>query len=138
MDRQRDSDSFGKTQMKSSTLLFRQVHPSFIQNGEITSQVFRPTPGHHGCLSAYDGNLITAERSWEHYTNRLDRQSVGVVAVTVQECKEKELSVTPDPSDFPEHVLIDFSGKSRNQIDRIAKHLKEVSIQRGWQYRQDF
>ena len=58
--------------------VFRQAHPTLILIAEITSHVFRPTPEAHGCPSAYDGNLITTERSWEHYARRLKRQSVGV------------------------------------------------------------
>lgn len=66
--------------MKSSTLLFRSSgRPSDLHiDCEITSHVFRPTPEPHGRLSAYEGNLITTEQSWEHYTIHLKRRSVGV------------------------------------------------------------
>ena len=121
--------------MTPATLLFRQVNPSWIKNGRITSQVFKPTPKDEGCLSVYDGDQITAEASWRHYT--IKYQSVGVVAVTVCECKEHDLCVKHDPEPFPEHVVIKFIGYSKSQIERKAKRLKEAAERRGWQYKAD-
>ena len=37
-------------------LLHRQVHPSWIQEGRITSQAFSPTPKDLGLLSVYLGS----------------------------------------------------------------------------------
>ena len=42
--------------MTDETLLLRQVHPSFLQDGVVSSQVFRPTPKDECKLSAYDGD----------------------------------------------------------------------------------
>jgi len=39
------------------TLLLRQVHPNFIQNGEVASIAFKPNDNDKGCLSVYDGDL---------------------------------------------------------------------------------
>ena len=121
--------------MTPATLLFRQVNPSWIKNGRITSQVFKPTPKDKGCLSAYDGDQITAEASWRHYTIELEYQSVGVLAVTVCECKKYDLCVKHDPAPFPEHMMIKFKGFSRSQIEKKAKNLKETAEMRGWQYK---
>ena len=121
--------------MTPATLLFRQVNPSWIKNGRITSQVFKPTPKDAGCLSVYDGDQITAESSWRHYT--IKYQSDGVVAVTVCECKEHDLCVKHDPEPFPEHVVIKFIGYSKSQIEKKAKRLKEAAEIRGWQYKAD-
>ena len=123
--------------MTPVTLLFRQVNPSWIKNGRITSQVFKPTPKDKGCLSVYDGDQITAEASWRHYTIELEYKSVGVVAVTVCECKEHDLCVKHDPEPFPEHVVIKFIGYSKSQIEKKAKRLKEAAERRGWQYKAD-
>ena len=123
--------------MTPATLLFRQVNPSWVRNGRITSQVFKPTPKDKGCLSTYNGDQITAEASWRHYTIELEYQSVGIVAVTVCECKKHDLCVKRDPDPFPEHVVIKFKGHSRSQIEKKAKHLKEAAEMRGWQYKID-
>ena len=52
--------------MNNETLLLRQIHPSFIQAGHITSQAFRPTPKDQNKLSVYDGDQISAEDAWQH------------------------------------------------------------------------
>ena len=121
--------------MTQDTLLFRQVNPSWIKSGRITSQVFRPTRKDSDRLSVYDGDQITAEGSWRHYTGELGHLSVGVVAVTVIECERRELPVKPDADAFPEHVTIAFDGLSRAQVVKKAKHLTRAAETRGWQYR---
>jgi hypothetical protein len=53
--------------MTDTSLIHRQVHPSFVQAGSIssqvfsvTSQVFKPTPKDLGKLSVYNGEKYTA------------------------------------------------------------------------------
>jgi hypothetical protein len=121
--------------MTDGTLLFRQVNPSWVQAGRITSQVFKPTPKDKNRLSVYDGDRITAEESWRHYTGPQGFSSVGVVAVTVGECKSHDLPAEPDPLPFPEHVVICFDGCSGTQIEKKARHLKKAAETRGWLYR---
>lgn len=121
--------------MTNSTLLLRQVNPSWVQSGRITSQVFKPTPKDNNQLSVYDGDRVTAEKSWRHYTGELGFSSVGVVAVTVDECQSQSLPAKADPLPrFPEHVVIDFSGCSGTQTEKKARHLKMAAEERGWQY----
>lgn len=120
--------------MTETTLLLRQVHPSFVQAGRVTSQAFRPTPKDKNLLSVYDGDQITAEQSFVHYTNQLGYESVGVMAVTVGECAAEELPVQPDPTPFPEHIVINFAGFNTNQIEKKSKKLKARAEDRGWQY----
>ena len=121
--------------MNAETLLHRQVHPSWVQQGRVTSQAFRPTPKDQKRLSVYDGDQISAEDAWNHYSISLGHASMGVLAVTVTECTRQQLSVVPDPKTFPEHVLIDFSEFAENQIKKKAKHLRAAAASRGWQYR---
>ncbi|QDU36305.1 hypothetical protein Mal4_05900 [Maioricimonas rarisocia] len=120
--------------MDNSTLLYRQVHPDWIQQGRVSSQVFRPTPKDEHKLSVYDGNQIDAQDAWSHYTETLGHRSAGVLAVTVQECRGQELVVSPDPEPFPEHALIDFSGHSQSRIRKKAKALRSLADERGWQF----
>ena len=121
--------------MTDNTLLLRQVNPSWVQLGRITSQVFKPTPKDANRLSVYDGDQTTAEKSWRHYTGELGFSSVGVVAVTVGECKLQGLPADADkqPS-FPEHVVINFNGCSGTQTEKKARHLKKAAEKRGWQH----
>lgn len=120
--------------MNGDTLLLRQVNPSWIQQGKITSQVFRPTPKDNNKLSAYDGDQITAENSWGHYTKTLAFASFGVMAVSVNECQREELPSAPDPDEFPEHVVIDFSQYGTSQQEKKSKKLKRCAEKRGWLY----
>ena len=121
--------------MNDDTLLYRQVNPIWIRNGEISSQTFRPTRKDAGLLSVYDGDQITAQGAWQHFTDNLGFASAGVIAVSVAECEEQQLLVRPDPVPFPEHAVIDFTGLSRSQVERKADRLKTAAIVRGWLFR---
>lgn len=121
--------------MKIDTLLYRQVHPSWVQLDRVTSQAFKPTPKDRGRLSVYDGDQMSAEESWIHFTGDLEQVSIGVLAVTIGECRSLGLAAEPDPEPFPAHVVIEFAGCSNSEIERKAKQLRSVAAQRGWQYR---
>jgi hypothetical protein len=120
--------------MTGDTLLLRQINPNFLQQGQVTSQAFKPSPKDKDLLSAYDGDMISAEKAWEHFTGTLRFPSVGVMAVSVAECNLCELSARPNPDLFPEHAVIDFTGFTRNQIEKKAKQLKAAAVTRGWRY----
>ncbi|HWR31182.1 MAG TPA: hypothetical protein VN631_15245 [Negativicutes bacterium] len=121
--------------MNNDTLLYRQVHPSWIQDGQITSQVFIPTPKDEKMLSAYDGDIVSSQDSWIHYTGELGNESDGVVAVSYEECAIQNVTPLPDPETFDAHVLIDYSSQSESKIrKRISKELKSCALNRGWLY----
>jgi hypothetical protein len=122
--------------MTDATLLLRQVHPSFIQAGHVTSQAFRPTPKDELLLSVYDGDQLSAEESWKHFTSQEHCTSVGVLAVTVGECTIEALPARLSQELFPEHAVIDFTGLSDNQIEKKGKKLKARAEVRGWQHQQ--
>ena len=123
--------------MTGDTLLLRQVHPSWVNDGQPTSQAFRPTPKDEHKLSVYDGDLISADDAWAHYTSKLGNRSAGVVGVTVAECHGCSLVVTPDPEAFPEHALIDFAALPKREVYRRAKRLSDHAERRGWLYQPD-
>jgi hypothetical protein len=93
-----------------ATLLHRQVNPSWVQNERVTSQAFKPTPKDGNELSVYNGDLISAEASWHHFTGR-GMKSVGVLSVTVAEAEASDTRPRPDPEPFPEHAVIDFTAR---------------------------
>ena len=123
--------------MNSETLLLRQVHPAFVQADRLTSQVFTPRATDQNRLSVYDGDQIPAEQAWKHYTEVQHRMSAGVVAVTVAECLREDLSAYADPSDFPEHAVVEFGAMAKGRIKAVAKRLRVVAEQRGWLYREE-
>lgn len=129
--------------MNSSTILLRQVHPSFVQADNIssqvfaiTSQVFRPTPKDDGLLSIYNGEKFTAEASHSHFTAEPKNQSFGVVGVTGEECDAQQLKWDEDNDPFVGHGYVDFNGLTNKEIEKKAKLLKIVAMQRGWLYKQ--
>ncbi|MGL4423294.1 MAG: hypothetical protein ACRCZF_21720 [Gemmataceae bacterium] len=119
--------------MTGTTLLLRQIHPSFVQHGFATSQAFRPTPKDQSMLSVYDGDQITPEDSFLHYTTVWKLESVGTMAVTVDDCLAENLTAVPDPlEDCPQHALIHFIGLTPGQCEKKSKKLKAKAEQRGW------
>jgi hypothetical protein len=118
--------------MTEVTLLLRQVHPTFIQGGRVTSQAFRPTAKDSNCLSAYDGDMIDPEPAWKHYTEELGHASTGVLAVSVEECTTLDLQVRSDPAPFVEHALIDFGDRAGAKAEKTAKHLRAKATSRNW------
>ena len=121
--------------MKGSTHLLRQINPSFIQDGKITSQAFSPTPKDDKKLSCYDGDQIDPPSAHCHFVESLGLRSVGVVSVTVAECGSLELQALPDPEQFIEHAIIDFDGNEKNDIKRKSKLLRTMAEQRDWLYK---
>ena len=120
--------------MNSATPLLRQIHPSFIQNGRVTSQAFRPTPKDENQLSVYDGDRITPEASWRHFTADPLCRSAGVMAVRYGECAEQDIPVIADGVPFPEHAYLDFAGFGKGETERKAKVLARHAQERGWLY----
>ncbi len=120
--------------MNPETPLWRQIHPSFVEGGHPGSQAFRPTPKDKGLLSFDDGNRIAAELAWHRYIVERGRQSLGVLGVLVGECNGEGLGVISDGVPDPEHVSIDFTGKSNGERKAIAKRLRDHAMGRGWQF----
>lgn len=121
--------------MNDETLLFRQVSPTFIKDGRVTSQAFTPTEKDDWKLSVYDGEKFSAKASWKHFITNTNGDSVGVLAITVNECASQELEVILDNNTFEGHVSIDFSRLTKNQAKKRARILVKAAIKRGWQYR---
>ena len=120
--------------MSSERDLHRQIHPSFIQNGEVGKNAFLPTESHGYQLSAYDGQQISPEDSFQHYTEQLGYQSGGVQTVTEEECINAGLTLDRDGKPFKEHVSIDFSKLGSSAKKTAAKKLRQFAKERGWQF----
>lgn len=118
--------------MNVDTLLLRQVHPNFMDGDVPTSVAFRPFPNDKEKLSVYDGDLITPEDSYLHWTTQLGNRSAGVWGVDNHEVTKSGLSSAPDPlPDNPAHALIAFTGLSDKEQRKRAKLLLADAIARG-------
>jgi hypothetical protein len=85
-------------------------------------------------LSAYDGDKISAEKSWEHFTSQADCKSVGVMGASHAECTAQDLDIDADGVPYPEHVSIDFSKYVEKEILKKSKSLARNAQERGWIY----
>jgi hypothetical protein len=128
--------------MNPETLLLRQVHPSFVQAGNVSSQVFsvtsqafKPTLKDEYKLSVYNGDKFSGEASHEHFTNTGANKSFGVMAVTPAECAIESLCCEENNDPFDGHAFIDFAGLTSSQIDKKAKILRNAASKRGWLFR---
>jgi hypothetical protein len=116
----------------SETLLLRQIHPNFVQDGRPTSQAFRPTPKDENQLSVDNGEKITAAASWLYYTGTLKFESAGVMALTHAECAAEKLNVIEDGVPIPAHCYVDFSGLKKSDVEKKSKKLVAFAKGRGW------
>lgn len=120
--------------MNSETILIRQIHPSFIQDGRVGSNAFCPTSKDKGKLSTYDGDKINAEDAWQHYTNKLGHESTGAYGISVGECQSLDLCVSEDPEPFLEHIVVDFNAHGSSAVKTKGKKLRKFAVDRGWLY----
>ncbi|MGN8059711.1 hypothetical protein ACTJKN_25770 [Pedobacter sp. 22163] len=134
--------------MQDSTLLHRQVHPNFIQDNKISSQVFEkdvqpieaitslvfsPTDKDENKLSVYNGDKYSAQESHTHFTTSF--KSAGVVSVNIDECKSIALSAVEDNNPFNGHSVIDFEELDRKAVKNKAKLLKSFAMKRDWTFK---
>ncbi|WP_063888560.1 hypothetical protein [Burkholderia ubonensis] len=122
------------TNTDADRLLFRQVHPSWVQNGRPSSQTFQPTPKDENRLSVYDSALMTAQASYDYHTTELKLSSVGVLGVTVAEVVAAQRTFTRDGVPIAAHGFIDFEGLSNGQAKKVAQRLQQAALARPWLY----
>jgi hypothetical protein len=118
----------------AETRLYRQVHPSWIQEGRVTSQAFNPMPKDQGYLSVANSELTSAELAYRHHTEALHLASSGTWAVTVKQCTDAQLEAHEDPETEPvpdpAHAVIDFrkcdKRTSKQKADILAGHARKL------------
>jgi hypothetical protein len=123
-------------------LLFRQVHPSFVRDGRLGSQAFRPTPKDKRLLSVDRSSLTSDKAAFELHTQCKQLASAGTWAVTVGECAGLDLAVRPDPiaeapCPNPAHAVIDFTSLSKSKADDYGTRLARLANERGRLYPPD-
>ena len=122
--------------MKPETPLHRSIHPTKLNpGGAMDYLAFRPNSADKDQLSLYDGDQITAEAAWQHYT-RDGARSHGIGTVTVANATAAGTPAKSDPTDFPEHVLADFSSLAGRKAKQVAAAtLCGFANARGWSFR---
>src|SRR5271165_5324164 len=95
-------------------VLFRNVHPTWIDVNGVQSRAFNPTPKDKGELSVDIASLITAECAFLLFTGRLGYSSSGIWPVTLSKCKDVKTIAFQDPLyAHRSHGFIDFRQKNR-------------------------
>ena len=118
-------------------VLFRQIHPSFLQRGEPSSAPFSPTLKDGNKLSVDRSSITTATLSHELYKTN-GHYSVAVYGVTVGKFEDEKIDCCSDPLEAtdvqkanPAHAFADYSSHSANQQKIKAKRLKRKALARG-------
>ena len=121
-------------------VLFRQVHPRFMQGDAPSSQSFMPTPKDDNKLSVDRSALTTAKDSHGLYTGN-GFESVAVYGLTVGEFREQEIPCIGNPLDAsdgiaanPAHALADYEAHAPSRQKTKAKRLKQKALARGRLY----
>lgn len=120
-----------------SEVLFRQIHPSSIHDGEPSSDRFRPSQRDSNRLSVDRSSLTSAEDAHRLYTSS-GRKSAAVYGLTVGEfkaetipCKEAPILNHARLPDNSAHSLADYSAHEKRGQKILALRLKQLAIARG-------
>ena len=121
-------------------VLFRQVHPRFMQDNAPSSQSFMPTPKDNNKLSVDRSALTTAKDSHGLYTGN-GLESAAVYGLTVGEFRGQDIPCIEDPLDAsdgkaanPAHALADYEAHTPRRQKTKAKRLKQMALARGRLY----
>lgn len=121
-------------------VLFRQIHPNFIHDGEPASDRFKPQPSDEGCMSVDRSSLTDVASSYKLYTST-GSQSAAVFGVTVEEfgsesveCREDPLGATATTPANPAHALADYTPHEERKWKLISKRLTQKAKARGRLY----
>ena len=118
-------------------VLYRQIHPEFIENGLPTSQPFRPTRKDQGRLSVDRSSVTSASDSFDLFIDS-GFASAAVYGLSVGEfgfenlpCLEDPIEESPTTAANAAHAFVDFTAHSDGQWKNISKRLKRKAIERG-------
>ncbi|MFJ8269350.1 hypothetical protein ACIQ8G_03085 [Streptomyces sp. NPDC094154] len=121
--------------------LWRQVHPIWVQDGRVTSQLFSPTPKDSGELSVTRASIVSAKEAHQYHTEVMGLESIGVYGVEVAEVREVGLRAVDDAQADgaenrpPGHAYVDFKDvRSAGQRRKRASILRDRAENRGWQH----
>jgi hypothetical protein len=131
-------ESESKIPVSESHLLYRQVHPAWVQDTRVSSQAFKPSKKDEDKLSVSDGTKTSPLDSYNRFVN-LKFKSSGVWAVSTLEVENAGLSAFSEPVTTPEpdpaHAYIDFTDLTNSQQQKAADKLAASARARGCVFR---
>ncbi len=130
-------------------VLYRQIHPNSLHNGEPGSDRFRPSEADKNMLSVDRSSVTSASDSHALYVSS-GRLSAAVFGVSVGEfglhsisCVEDRVlaapaipaspgvPAVPAVTANPAHALADYSSHTDSAQKNVAKKLKRLAVTRG-------
>ncbi len=121
--------------MDGNIILLRQVVSDWIVDGRLSSQAFRPFSGDR--LSTYDGDMISPEETYRHYTEVLCNKSAGVFGITCNEVEGQNLGIIEDRVPYREHISVNFQGVGSGGRRSKSRKLASCAEYRGCLYKPD-
>ena len=120
-------------QLRTGTLLLRQVNPNWFVKGQLSIAAFNPSKEHDYKASVDNGDTTTARDSYLHHQSK-GLATIGVVAVTADEATCENLPVIAAPvAGWPHHMVLDFDVLPDKPARRTAaRFLTSAARQRGW------
>ena len=125
----------------ASELLWRQIHPKYTDRGIITEQAFQPGSSDPKRLSCSRESLQTPQGAYEHHTAKLELQSAGTAAVSVEEAisagtrpvddSQVQTQVPPTPG----HTYLDYRALTKTERSFARDELAEYATERGFVFR---
>ena len=127
---------------EQNEVLYRHIHPDFLDGDEPSSDRFRPSKKDENKLSVDRSSIHDAETSHKIYTST-GRKSAAIFGVSVGEFGGKSIDCLEDPvvardatdtePAVPEnraHALANYSAHSEKDQKNVAKELKRLAMQR--------
>ena len=126
--------------MTEHTLLFRQINPSYVRRNplentiEVRLEAFMPRINtNQSNISVDDGDRISAETAWGDFVKKPYCKSMGVLGVSVLECKNLQLSPRDAPTKGHEtHVEIYFPSEKKDEWKIFAAGLRDLAVRHDW------
>lgn len=133
----------GEIELVNDEVLWRQIHPGWLDGSFVSTQAFTPTKKDEDKLSFARSPKVTAKDAYDEFVNDLQQISCGVVSSTVTAAQSTKLRVIDDfeaetrPTPCPTgHCYIDFRGAGgSSRRKRIATSLRDHALPRGWAYK---
>jgi hypothetical protein len=119
--------------IEDGTFIHRQIHPSWLQDGKVTSQAFSATKKDEGKLSVDHGGMVLPKEAFDLHTQS-GLKSLGVLSLTFAEIRSQNLGVIHDREGRASHCHIPVTELSNKERKTIAKVLRGIAVERGWQY----
>lgn len=118
-------------------ILFRQIHPNCMHDGQPASDRFKPQPNDAGLMSVDRSAVTDAMGSYALYTST-GNQSAAIYGVTVGEfgeevieCSDDPLAATDTAPANPAHALADYRPHEEKKWKLISKRLTLKAKARG-------